>query len=103
MRDRWINLGCEDSVLEPYVEPEQIADEKRIGNSCAACRRVCVCSVAATATTAATAASVGSSLLPVAVEVIGHQWRVVHCFRSVSLTLGPASVSCSLSSHIYIP
>ena len=41
MRDRWMNTGCEDTVLEPYIEPEQNADEKRIGNVC--CVPACVC------------------------------------------------------------
>ncbi|KAJ8269992.1 hypothetical protein GJAV_G00109080 [Gymnothorax javanicus] len=31
MKDRWINVGCEDEELRPFVEPElDIADQKRI-------------------------------------------------------------------------
>jgi len=32
MKDKWMNLGCEDDELKPYVEPEQdFKEPKRIG------------------------------------------------------------------------
>lgn len=32
MKDKWMNLGCEDEELKPYVEPEQdFKEPKRIG------------------------------------------------------------------------
>lgn len=32
MKDRWINAGCEEDELKPFVEPElDISDQKRIG------------------------------------------------------------------------
>jgi len=34
MKDKWMNLGCEDDELKPYVEPEQdFKEPKRIGMS----------------------------------------------------------------------
>lgn len=33
MKDKWMNLGCEEDELKPYVEPEQdFKEPKRIGN-----------------------------------------------------------------------
>lgn len=41
MKDRWINAGCEDDELKPFVEPElDISDQKRIGTDVQNC--VCV-------------------------------------------------------------
>lgn len=32
MKDKWMNLGCEDDELKPYIEPEQdFKEPKRIG------------------------------------------------------------------------
>ena len=31
MKDPWFNLGYDGNELQPYIEPEQILDEKRIG------------------------------------------------------------------------
>jgi len=32
MKDKWMNLGCEEEELKPYVEPEQdFKEPKRIG------------------------------------------------------------------------
>lgn len=32
MKDKWMNLGCEEDELKPYVEPEQdFKEPKRIG------------------------------------------------------------------------
>ncbi len=32
MKDRWINAGCDEDELKPFVEPElDISDQKRIG------------------------------------------------------------------------
>jgi len=34
MKDKWMNLGCEEDELKPYVEPEQdFKEPKRIGMS----------------------------------------------------------------------
>lgn len=34
MKDKWMNLGCEEDELKPYVEPEQdFKEPKRIGIS----------------------------------------------------------------------
>lgn len=34
MRDRWINAGCDEEELKPFVEPElDITDQKRIGTA----------------------------------------------------------------------
>lgn len=31
MKDKWMNIGCEDDELKPYVEPEQdFIDPKRV-------------------------------------------------------------------------
>jgi len=32
MKDSWLNLGFLGDELKPYVEPEEIIDEKRVGN-----------------------------------------------------------------------
>ena len=31
MKDNWLNLGYFDEDLKPYVEPETVIDDKRIG------------------------------------------------------------------------
>lgn len=32
MKDKWMNLGCEEDELKPYIEPEQdFKEPKRIG------------------------------------------------------------------------
>jgi len=32
MKDKWMNLGCEEDELKPYVEPEpDFKEPKRIG------------------------------------------------------------------------
>jgi len=33
MKDDWLNLGFLGDELKPYVEPVEVIDEKRIGNS----------------------------------------------------------------------
>lgn len=36
MKDRWINAGCDEDELKPFVEPElDISDQKRIGKKSA--------------------------------------------------------------------
>ena len=31
MKDRWMNIGCEDDELKPFIEARQHVDDKRIG------------------------------------------------------------------------
>jgi hypothetical protein len=31
MKDRWMNIGCEDDELKPHREPNKAIEEKRIG------------------------------------------------------------------------
>jgi len=32
MKDEWLNLGFLGEELKPYVEPDEVIDEKRVGN-----------------------------------------------------------------------